>query len=387
MGEIDFNAFLKLMVQQCASDMFISADVVPSFKLQGRIVPFAKQALSAQQAQDLVFSVMTPAQREELTHTHECQFAIDSQDIGRFRASCFYQRGCVGMVLRLIESNIPRLDALGLPTVVENLALSNSGIMMIVGATGTGKSTTQAALVNHLNEHTNGHIITLEDPIEFVHQNHGCIITQREIGIDTDNWGNALKNTLRQSPDVILIGEVRTRETMEYAIHFAESGHLCLCTLHASNADQAIDRVVHFFPENRHQQVFRDISMNLRGIVAQQLIPSRDGKTRHLVTEVLLGTPLVRDYIRQGEIHKIKEVMQESGHLGMQTFDQGLIDLYQADQISYEDALHYADSANEVRLRIKLNQRGNPDTPSPGPGGLELEDPVRSHTRHGRIGS
>ncbi|GLQ49377.1 PilT/PilU family type 4a pilus ATPase [Dyella flava] len=374
MSEFDFTSFLKLMVHKKASDLFITAGVAPSMKVQGRIVPITQSPLSAQQSRDMVINVMTPSQREEFEKTHECQFAISAQGVGRFRVSCFYQRNCVGMVLRRIESKIPTIEELSLPPVIKQLAMTKRGIIIFVGATGTGKSTSLAAMVGYRNQNSTGHIITIEDPIEYVHKHEGCIITQRELGIDTDSWENALKNTLRQAPDVILIGEVRTRETMEYAINFAETGHLCLCTLHANNANQAIDRILHFFAEDRRQQLFMDLSLNLKGIVAQQLIPTPDGKARRVAMEVMLGTPLVQDYIRQGEIHKLKEVMKESTNLGMMTFDQSLVTLYQAGEISYEDALRHADSANEVRLRIKLSQGGDAHTLSQGLEGVELEE-------------
>jgi twitching motility protein PilU len=374
MSEFDFTSFLKLMVHKKASDLFITAGVPPSMKVQGRVVPITQSPLSAQQSRDMVINIMTPAQREEFEKTHECQFAISAQGVGRFRVSCFYQRNCVGMVLRRIESKIPTIEELSLPPVIKQLAMTKRGIIIFVGATGTGKSTSLAAMVGYRNQNSTGHIITIEDPIEYVHKHEGCIITQREIGIDTDNWENALKNTLRQAPDVILIGEVRTRETMEYAINFAETGHLCLCTLHANNANQAIDRILHFFAEDRRQQLFMDLSLNLKGIVAQQLIPTPDGKARRVAMEVMLGTPLVQDYIRQGEIHKLKEVMKDSTNLGMMTFDQSLVQLYQAGEISYEDALRHADSANEVRLRIKLSQGGDAHTLSQGLEGVELEE-------------
>ncbi len=374
MAEIDFTSFLKLMVHKKASDLFITAGVSPSIKVNGRIVPVTQQPLTAQQSRDMVLNVMTPSQREEFEKTHECQFAISAQGVGRFRVSCFYQRNCVGMVLRRIESKIPSTDELGLPPIIKQLAMTKRGIIIFVGATGTGKSTSLAAMVGHRNHNSTGHIITIEDPIEFVHKHEGCIITQREVGIDTETWENALKNTLRQAPDVILIGEVRTRETMEHAINFAETGHLCLCTLHANNANQAIDRIIHFFPEDRRQQLFMDLSLNLKGIVAQQLIPTPDGKARRVAMEVLLGTPLVQDYIRQGEIHKLKDVMKESTNLGMKTFDQSLVELYHAGEISYEDALRHADSANEVRLKIKLAQGGDANTLSQGMEGVELVD-------------
>ena len=374
MSEFDFTSFLKLMVHKKASDLFITAGVPPSMKVQGRVVPITQSPLSAQQSRDMVLNVMTPSQREEFEKTHECQFAISAQGVGRFRVSCFYQRNCVGMVLRRIEGKIPTIEELSLPPVIKQLAMTKRGIIIFVGATGTGKSTSLAAMVGYRNQNSTGHIITIEDPIEYVHKHEGCIITQRELGIDTDSWENALKNTLRQAPDVILIGEVRTRETMEYAINFAETGHLCLCTLHANNANQAIDRILHFFPEDRRQQLFMDLSLNLKGIVAQQLIPTPDGKARRVAMEVMLGTPLVQDYIRQGEIHKLKEVMKESTNLGMMTFDQSLVTLYQAGEISYEDALRHADSANEVRLRIKLSQGGDAHTLSQGLEGVELEE-------------
>jgi twitching motility protein PilU len=374
MSEFDFTSFLKLMVHKKASDLFVTAGVPPSMKVQGRVVPITQSPLSAQQSRDMVINIMTPAQREEFEKTHECQFAISAQGVGRFRVSCFYQRNCVGMVLRRIDSKIPTIEELSLPPVIKQLAMTKRGIIIFVGATGTGKSTSLAAMVGYRNQNSTGHIITIEDPIEYVHKHEGCIITQRELGIDTDSWENALKNTLRQAPDVILIGEVRTRETMEFAINFAETGHLCLCTLHANNANQAIDRILHFFPEDRRQQLFMDLSLNLKGIVAQQLIPTPDGKARRVAMEVMLGTPLVQDYIRQGEIHKLKEVMKESGNLGMMTFDQSLVTLYQAGEISYEDALRHADSANEVRLRIKLAQGGDAHTLSQGLEGVELEE-------------
>ena len=377
MSDIDFTSFLKLMVHKKASDLFITAGVAPSMKVQGRIVPITQSPLSPQQARDMVLNVMTPGQREEFEKTHECQFAISAQGVGRFRVSCFYQRNCVGMVLRRIESKIPTIDELTLPPVIKQLAMTKRGIIVFVGGTGTGKSTSLAAMIGYRNQNSTGHIITIEDPIEYVHRHEGCIITQRELGIDTDSWESALKNTLRQAPDVIMIGEVRTRETMEYAINFAETGHLCLCTLHANNANQAIDRIVHFFPEDRRGQLFMDLSLNLKGVVAQQLIPTPDGKARRVAVEVLLGTPLAQDYIRQGEVHKLKELMRDSNNLGMRTFDQSLVELYHAGEISYEDALRYADSSNEVRLRIKLAQGGDAHTLSSGLEGVELED-IRS---------
>ena len=355
MSALDFTSFLKLMVHKKASDLFITAGIPPSIKVHGRISPITQSALTPQQSRDMVLNVMTPSQREEFEKTHECQFAIGVSGVGRFRVSCFYQRNNVGMVLRRIETRIPTIEELNLPPVIKTLAMTKRGIIIFVGATGTGKSTSLAAMLGYRNQNSTGHIITIEDPIEYVHKHEGCIMTQRELGIDTDSWENALKNTLRQAPDVIMIGEVRARETMEHAVNFAETGHLCLCTLHANNANQAMDRILHFFPEDRHPQLFMDLSLNLKGVVAQQLIPTPDGKARRVAVEVMLGTPLVSDYIRKGEVHKLKDVMKESTNLGMKTFDQSLFELYQAGEISYEDALRYADSANEVRLKIKLS--------------------------------
>ena len=372
MSAVDFSSFLKLMVHKKASDLFITAGVAPSIKVNGRIVPITQTPLSAQDARDMVLNVMNPQQREEFEKTHECQFAIGVAGVGRFRVSCFYQRNCVGMVLRRIESKIPTIEELNLLPIVKQLAMTKRGIVIFVGATGAGKSTSLASIVGYRNQNSTGHIITIEDPIEYVHKHEGCIITQRELGIDTDSWENALKNTLRQAPDVILIGEVRTRETMEYAIHFSDTGHLVLCTLHANNANQALERIVHFFPEDVREQLYMDLSLNLKGVVAQQLIPTPDGKGRRVAMEVMLGTPLVQDYIRKGEVHKIKDVMKQSANLGMCTFDQNLVELYHAGHISYEDALRYADSANEVRLAIKLAQGGDAHSLSQGLGDVEL---------------
>jgi twitching motility protein PilU len=381
MSAVDFTSFLKLMVHKKASDLFITAGVAPSIKVHGRIVPITQTPLSPQEARDMVLNVMNPLQREEFEKTHECQFAIGVASVGRFRVSCFYQRNCVGMVLRRIESKIPTIEELNLLPIVKQLAMTKRGIVIFVGATGAGKSTSLASIVGYRNQNSTGHIITVEDPIEYVHKHEGCIITQRELGIDTDSWENALKNTLRQAPDVILIGEVRTRETMEYAIHFSETGHLVLCTLHANNANQALERIIHFFPEDVRDQLYMDLSLNLKGIVAQQLIPTPDGKGRRVAMEVLLGTPLVQDYIRKGEIHKIKDVMKQSTNLGMCTFDQNLVELYHAGHISYEDALRYADSNNEVRLAIKLAQGGDAHSLSQGLGDVELVETRESGHR------
>jgi twitching motility protein PilU len=297
---------------------------------------------------------MNEGQRAEFLKTKELNFAISARGIGRFRCSAFYQRNLAGMVLRRIETNIPSVDSLGLPEIIKELAMTKRGLIIFVGATGTGKSTSLAAMVGHRNKNSKGHIISIEDPIEFIHQHQGCIITQREVGLDTESFESALKNTLRQAPDVILIGEVRSRETMEHAVAFAETGHLCLCTLHANNANQALDRILHFFPADRHQQLWMDLSLNLKAMVAQQLIPTPDGKSRRACIEILLNTPLASDLIRKGKVSDLKELMKKSNEIGMQTFDQALYELYDAGEITYEDALAHADSANDLRLLIKL---------------------------------
>ncbi len=374
MSSIDFTSFLKLMAHKKASDLFITSGVPPTMKVNGKLSPITQSPLSPQQARDLVLNVMSPSQREDFEKTHECNFAIGVSGVGRFRVSCFYQRNQVGMVLRRIETRIPTCEELNLPPIVKTLAMTKRGIILFVGATGTGKSTSLAAMIGYRNMNSSGHIITIEDPIEFVHKHEGCIITQREIGIDTDSWEAALRNTLRQAPDVIMIGEIRTREGMDHAIAFAETGHLVLCTLHANNANQAMDRMINFFPEERRNQLLMDLSMNLKGIVAQQLIPTPDGKARRVAMEVLLGTPLMSDYIRDGEIHKLKDLMKESGELGMKTFDQSLFELYQEGEISYEDALRFADSQNEVRLKIKLAQGGDARSLSQGMDGVEIAE-------------
>ena len=374
MSSIDFTSFLKLMAHKKASDLFITAGVPPSMKVQGKVSAITQSPLTPQQSREMVLNVMSPSQREEFEKTHECNFAIGAAGVGRFRVSCFYQRNQVGMVLRRIETKIPTIEELSLPIILKSLAMTKRGVIICVGATGTGKSTTLAAMIGYRNLNSTGHIITIEDPIEFVHKHEGCIITQREVGIDTDSWENALKNTLRQAPDVIMIGEVRTREGMDHAIAFAETGHLVFCTLHANNANGALDRIINFFPEERRGQLLMDLSLNLKAIIAQQLIPTPDGKERRVAMEILLGTPLIQDYIREGEIHKIKEVMKESTLLGMKTFDQSLFELYQAGEISYEDALRYADSSNEVRLKIKLAKGGDAGSLSQGMDGVEIAE-------------
>ena len=358
---MDFNDILKMMVERQASDLFITSDMPPTLKVDGRIIPVSKTRLSEQQSRELCYSLMTPEQREEFLHTKECNFAFSSKGVGRFRVSAFVQRDSVGMVMRRIETQIPSFEELGLPSVLSKLAMTKRGIIFFVGATGTGKSTSLAAMMGYRNHNSSGHIITIEDPIEFLHNHAGCIITQREVGVDTESYGVALKNTLRQAPDVILIGEIRTREAMEHAITFAETGHLVLTTLHANNANQALERMIHFFPEDSRDQVLLDISLNLKGIIAQQLVRRPDGNGRRAVTEVLLNSPLAADLIAKGEVSKLKDLMKRSAEQGMITFDQALYQAYQRGEISMEDAIHHADSANEVRLMIKLGD-GRPGT-------------------------
>ena len=351
---MEFDDILQMMVQKQASDLFITAEVPPSIKVHGRITPVSKTKLNEQQTRELATSLMSPEQRDQFTHTKECNFAFNAAGVGRFRVSAFIQRDAVGMVVRRIETNIPTFDELGLPPIVRELAMTKRGIVFLVGATGTGKSTTLAAMVGYRNQNSAGHIISIEDPIEFTHNHGGCIITQREVGVDTESYEVALRNTLRQAPDVILIGEIRTREAMDHAISFAETGHLVLTTLHANNANQALDRMLHFFPEDQREQMLMDLSLNLKGVVAQQLIRRPDGNGRKAVVEVLLNTPLAADLILKGEVYKIKDLMKRSREQGMITFDQALFEAYKRGEITQEDALAHADSANEVRLMIKL---------------------------------
>lgn len=357
----EMEQLLGVMVETKSSDLFITAGWPPSIKVDGQIRPAGKQPLTADQSRELTLTLMNDRQRAEFLDTNECQFAVDRPGLGRFRVSAFVQRDAVGMVLRRIETRIPTLEELKLPSILRDFALTQRGMVIFVGATGTGKSTSLAALVGYRNRQTTGHIVTIEDPIEFVHDHDGCIITQREVGVDTRSFEVALKNTLRQAPNVILIGEIRTRETMEYAIAFSDTGHLVLATLHANNANQAIDRILNFFPEDVRGQLFLDLSLNLRAIVAQQLVPRKNGPGRRAVVEILINTPLAADLIRKGDVHKLKELMKKSTEQGMITFDQALYELYREGEIGYEDALKYADSANEVRLTIKLQGGGEPD--------------------------
>ena len=353
---MDFYALLKLMVDKGASDLFITEGMPPSIKVSGKVIPVGKTKLTGEMSLELVESIMNDKQRVEYGETKELNFAIESDAVkgARFRVSAFYQRNHSGMVLRRIETQIPTTEELLLPPILNELVMTKRGIIIFVGATGTGKSTSLAAMIGYRNRNSKGHIISVEDPIEFVHQHAGCIITQREVGIDTESFDVALKNTLRQAPDVILIGEIRTRETMDAAISFAETGHLVLATLHANNANQALDRIQHFFPADRHDQLWMDLSLNLRALLAQQLLPTADGSGRRAVVEILINTPLVSDLIRKGEVHKIKELMSRSKELGMCTFDQALYELYEQGVITYDDALASADSKNDLRLMIKL---------------------------------
>lgn len=349
---------LQRVVKEGASDGFIAAEAAPAIKVDGQIHPISEHKLSDKEARDVVLSTMSEKQQKEFLEHHECNFALGSEGLGRFRVSAFVQRGKCGLVLRRIETKIPKIDDLGLPPIIKELAMTQRGLVIFVGATGTGKTTSLAAMVGYRNENSHGHIISIEDPIEFIHEHAGCIVTQREVGMDTESFDIALKNTLRQAPDVILIGEVRTAETMQQALTFAETGHLCLCTLHANNANQALDRIQSFFPAELHNQVWMDLSLNLKSMVAQQLIPRKDGVGRHPVVEVLLNSPLIADYIRKGEVHLIKDVMTKSTELGMQTLDQSLFKAYAEGIISSEDAVRYADSGNDVRLMIKMHEKG-----------------------------
>ena len=345
---------LGLMVSKNGSDLFISTDFPPAIKIDGKVTPISNQTLTAAHTIELARAIMSDKQAATFEQTKECNFAINPGNLGRFRVSAFMQMGRVGMVLRTITTEIPKIDDLGLPQTLKDIAMEKRGLVLMVGATGSGKSTTLAAMLGHRNENSQGHIITIEDPVEFVHPNRNCLVTHREIGVDTENWGVALKNSLRQAPDVFQIGEIRDRETMDYAIMFAETGHLCLATLHANSANQALDRIINFFPEERRQQLLMDLSFNLKGMIAQRLIPLRNTKGRCVAVEIMLNSPYISDLIFRNQVHEIKEVMKKSRELGMQTFDQSLFELFEADKISYEDALRNADSVNDLRLAIKL---------------------------------
>ena len=364
---------LRGMATKKASDLFITAGFPPAFKVDGRMTPVSSQPLSHQHTRELARSIMNDRQTAEFEATHECNFAISPHGIGRFRVNVFMQQQHVGMVMRTITTKIPDLDAMGMPAVLKDIVMTKRGLVILVGATGSGKSTTLAAMLGHRNQNSYGHIITIEDPVEYVHEHGHCIVTHREVGVDTESWQAALKNTLRQAPDVILIGEIRDRETMEYAVAFAETGHLCMATLHANSANQALDRIINFFPEERREQLLMDLSLNIKALVSQRLIPKKDGAGRAAAMEILLNSPLISDLIFKGEVHAIKEVMAKSRELGMQTFDQALFDLFEEDAISYEETLKNADSVNDLRLKIKLEGKHTVDRDvMSGTGHLEM---------------
>ena len=349
------NDLLRLMVARSGSDLFLTADFPPAIKVDGKITKVSPQPLTGQHTMQLARAVMNDKQAAEFERMKECNFAISPQGVGRFRVNAFLQQGNVGLVMRTIPQTLPTIESLALPVVLKDVALTKRGLVIFVGATGSGKSTSLAAMVDYRNENTHGHIITIEDPVEFVHPHKNCIVTQREVGIDTDGWEQALKNTLRQAPDVILMGEIRDRETMEHAVAFSETGHLCMATLHANSSNQALDRIINFFPEERRAQLLMDLSLNLRALVSQRLMPRQEGRGRIAAVEIMLNTPLISDMIFKGEVGEIKEVMKRSREQGMQTFDQALFDLYEGNHITYEDALRNADSLNDLRLQIKLN--------------------------------
>jgi len=365
---------LRGMISQNASDLFVTAGFPPAFKVDGKMTPVSSQVLTAQHTQELARSIMNDRQAAEFESTHESNFAINPPGIGRFRVNVFMQQQRVGMVLRTITTKIPSFEDLNLPPILKEVVMTKRGLVILVGGTGSGKSTTLAAMIGHRNHNSYGHIITIEDPVEYVHDHDKCIITHREVGVDTDNWQNALKNTLRQAPDVILIGEIRDRETMDYAVAFAETGHLCMATLHANSANQALDRIINFFPEERREQLLMDLSLNVKSLISQRLIPNRNGKGRAAAFEILLNSPLIADLIFKGNVHEIKEVMAKSRELGMQTFDQALFDLQEAGAISYEEALKNADSVNDLRLKIKLEGQETKDRDvMSGTEGLRME--------------
>jgi twitching motility protein PilU len=351
------NDLLKLMISRNGSDLFITGDFPPAIKVDGKVTKVSPQPLTGMHTMALARSIMNDKQAAEFERTKECNFAVAPPGIGRFRVNAFIQMGKVGMVMRTIPAALPTIDALGLPQVLKDVTMTKRGLCILVGATGSGKSTSLAAMVDWRNENSYGHIITIEDPVEFVHPHKNCVVTQREVGLDTDTWEAALKNTLRQAPDVILMGEIRDRETMEHAVAFAETGHLCMATLHANSANQALDRIINFFPEERRGQLLMDLSLNLRAMVSQRLVPNQDGKGRFAAVEIMLNTPLISDMIFKGEVSEIKEIMKKSRNLGMQTFDQALFDGFENNKITFEDALRNADSVNDLRLQIKLNSQ------------------------------
>ncbi|MED5509505.1 MAG: PilT/PilU family type 4a pilus ATPase [Pseudomonadota bacterium] len=370
---MEIVTILKAAVKHDASDIFVTAGRPVTLKVSGRMATLSQEALTDDEARDLVLSTMSDEQKKIFERDKECNYALETKGAGRFRVSALFQRNRVAMVLRRIKDEIPTIEELHVPEIIKELAMTKRGLVIFVGATGSGKSTTLAAMIGYRNQNSTGHILSIEDPIEFDHKHAGCVVTQREVGIDTDSYEIALKNSLRQAPDVIMIGEIRSRDTMDYGIAFAETGHLCLSTLHANNANQAMDRIINFFPEERHKQLFLDMSLNLKAVVAQRLIPKKDGSGRTVAVEVLLNTPLIGDLIEKGKVSEIKDVMKRSRELGMQTFDQAVYDLYKAGEISYEEALKNADSANEVRLMIKLGAESGELPEDESVQGLSLE--------------
>jgi twitching motility protein PilU len=353
---------LKLMIEKKGSDLFITVGFPPAMKAQGKLQPMSKTALTAENTKALCYAIMNDRQLKEYEATKECNFAVAPAGIGRFRANAFIQQSFCGMVMRVIETEVPNMDKLKLPEILKDVVMAKNGLIIMVGGTGSGKSTSLAAMIDYRNQNSYGHIITIEDPIEYVHPHKNCIIMQREVGVDTDDWEIALKNTLRQAPDVILLGEIRDRDTMEFGIAFAETGHLAMATLHANSSNQALDRIINFFPEERRTQLLMDLSLNLKAIISQRLVKTPDGKGRHAAIEILLNSPLIQDLILKGEVHEIKSIMSKSREQGMQTFDQALFDLQQADKISYEEALRNADSVNELRLKIKLEGKDSKES-------------------------
>ncbi len=351
------HELLKAMIAKRGSDLFLTAGFPPAMKIDGRMTPVSQSSLSPMHTGEMARSIMTDKQAAEFEATKECNFAISPAGVGRFRVNAFMQQGRIGLVMRTITTEIPKFEDLGLPVVLKDVAMTKRGLVILVGGTGSGKSTSLAAMIGYRNENSYGHIVTIEDPVEYVHDHRNCVVTQREIGVDTESWHAALKNTLRQAPDVILIGEIRDRETMDYAIAFAETGHLCMSTLHANSASQALDRIINFFPEERRPQLLMDLSLNLKAFVSQRLIPKKEGKGRVAAIEILLNSPLMADLIFKGEVTEIKDLMKRSREMGMQTFDMALFDLYEEDAISFEDALRNADSVNDLRLRVKLESK------------------------------
>lgn len=371
---MELSGLLRLVMDKKASDLFITAGYAPSYKLDGKIYPVTLEKLSADEAKTIILGLLSVEQQATLDATGESNFAFNAPDIGRFRVNAHKHQNQLGMVLRRVESHVPSMQELMLPKILGDIAMYRQGLVMVAGSTGAGKSTTLAAMTDHRNRNSNGHIVCVEDPIEFVHRPVGCIITQREVGLDTESFEAGLRNALRQAPDMIVIGEIRTRESMLHAMQFAETGHLCLATIHASNANQVLDRVLGFFPEDRHSQVLMDLSLNLKAVIAQRLLPAASGKGGRVAVEILMNTPLVAAHIRKGEIHLIREVMRKGDGVGMQTFDKALFQLYQAGEITYDDAIRNADSGNELRLMVKLGRTHTADQPGGSLEGASLVD-------------